>query len=398
MAIFEYQALTEAGRLMTGTIEADSPDEAAQTLASMQLTINSIAKAPKPRPRTALGRGELLLFNQQLASLTASGIPLVRGLRELGGDVQSRSMRRVIQSIADDLERGAEVEEAFARHRKHFPPLYGEIVKAGVRTGRLGEMLTSLNRHLEIAAQTRRILFEALCYPIVVLAMCAAVLTLMFLVAVPQMGQILTELDQPIPSSTQLVIAVADNIVPMWLVVGGIVCAAVAVPRILARTSGGRRAWERFILCIPALGRIYRCGVLARLADAMAVLVASGNDLPTCLRLAGGAGASETALADCRAVAAFVEKGGNITDAAPHCKIIPALMLHSMRFGAERNELEDALYSMAEMYTIQARQGQGGLQALLLPVLLVVVGSIVGGALMSLFLPMTSMIENVSGY
>lgn len=398
MATFEYQALTEAGRLMKGTIEADSADEAGQSLARMQLTVNSIAKAPKPRPRTALGRGELLLFNQQLASLTASGIPLVRGLREIARDVQSRPMRRVIEGIAEDLERGAKVEEAFDRHQQHFPPLYSEIIKAGVRTGRLSEMLTSLNRHLEIAAQTRRILFESLCYPIVVLAMSAVVLTLLFLVAVPEMGRMLAEMDVLLPWSTRLVIVMADNLVPIWLVVGGIVCAAVVIPRVLICTPSGRMVWERFILCIPVLGRIYRRGILARLADAMAVLVASGNDLPACFRLAGGASASEMALADCRTVAAFVEKGGNITDAASHCAIIPPLMLHSMRFGAERNELEDALYSMAEMYVLQARQGQGGLQALLMPVLLIVVGSIVGGVLMTLFLPFTSMIENIGGY
>ena len=391
MDTFEYEALTAAGRLMKGTIEADSADEVRQLLTQMQLTVNSVGKAPKPRPRTTLGRSEFLLFNQQLASLTASGIPLAKGLRELARDVQSRSMRRVIQGLADDLEKGAEVEEAFARRQKHFPPLYSEIVKAGVRTGRLSEMLTSLNRHLEIAGQTRRILFEALCYP-------AVVLTMMFTVAVPEIGRMLTDMEVMLPQSTRLVIAVADNIVPIWLVVGGIISAAAAVPRILARSPGGRRAWERFVLCIPVLGRVYRRGVLARLADAMAVLVAAGNDLPECLRLAGSASGSEMALADCRVLAEFVEKGGNVADAAPSCSIIPPLMLYSIRFGADRNELEDALYSLAEMYTLQARQGQGGMQALLLPVLLLVVGVIVGGVLMSLFLPMASMVENVGGY
>ncbi len=162
MTMFEYNAIVSADRLMKGTIEAGSREEAGELLKQMQLTVNSIEKAKPQKPKTAIGRNEFLLFNQQLASITKAGIPLERGLRELSNDVSSKSMRNLIDAIANDLEAGVSIEKAFEKRQKHFPPLYGKILKAGVETGRLSEMLASLNRQLEVANQTRRIIFEAI--------------------------------------------------------------------------------------------------------------------------------------------------------------------------------------------------------------------------------------------
>ncbi len=156
MATFEYSALTASDRLMKGIIEAGSPQEASELLIQMRLKVNSLEKAIPEKPKTPIARTEFLLFNQQLASLTKAGIPLEKGLRELSKDVASRPMRKLIDSIVSDLEAGVSIERAFEKRKEHFPPLYGRILKAGVETGRLSEMLTSLNRHLEISNQTRQ--------------------------------------------------------------------------------------------------------------------------------------------------------------------------------------------------------------------------------------------------
>ncbi|NIA17100.1 MAG: hypothetical protein GWO86_02010, partial [Planctomycetes bacterium] len=165
MATFEYSALTEAGRLMKGTIEAGSSSQANQLLENMQLVVNSLEKTRDKKPKTSIGRNEFMLFNQQLASITKAGIPIERALRELVVDVSSKPMQRLINSIADELEAGVDIEKAFEKRQKNFPPMYGRILKAGIETGRLSEMLTSLNRHMETANQTRRIVFDAICYP-----------------------------------------------------------------------------------------------------------------------------------------------------------------------------------------------------------------------------------------
>ena len=230
MAIFKYSAVAVAGRLMTGTIEAGSREEASDLLKQMQLTVNSIEKAEAKQPKTAIGRNEFLLFNQQLASITKAGIPLERGLRELAQDAGSRRMRKLIEAIADELEGGASIEEAFAKRQKHFPPLYGRILKAGVETGRLSEMLTSLNRHLETGNLTRRIIFEGVTYPLIVLSMGALIATFVFVYIIPQFGPILTEMvgGRHLPTLTEAFLTMARYVWSFWAVVGLIVGAVVA--------------------------------------------------------------------------------------------------------------------------------------------------------------------------
>ena len=161
-------------------------------LEQMRLKVNSLEKAKSERPKTPIARTEFLLFNQQLASLTKAGIPLEQGLRELSKDVASKPMRKLIDSIALDLEAGMSIERAFEKRKEHFPPLYGRILKAGVETGRLSEMLTSLNRHIEITNQTRRIVFEAMAYPAVVFVMGSVIMTFVLLFLIPKFRDILT--------------------------------------------------------------------------------------------------------------------------------------------------------------------------------------------------------------
>jgi type II secretory pathway component PulF len=398
MATFEYNALTSAGRLMKGTIEAASPDEASELLKQMQLTVNSIDKAKPAKPKTAVGRSEFMLFNQQLASIAKAGIPLERGLRELASDVTSKSMRRLIEDIATELEAGVRIEEAFEKRQKAFPPLYGRILKAGVETGRLSEMLTSLNRHLELAGQTRRIVFEAMGYPAVVLVLGAVVITAVFLTVIPHYRAIFGELlgVGRLPALTQLFLRMASNVVPFWLTVALLVAAALVILKILSGSAAGRRFRESLLLAVPVFGRVYHSSMLSRMAEAMAMMVAAGCDMPACLRLASGAAGSEKLISESESLARQVEQGTNIVEAGQFCRVIPRLFLYSVQLGTQRNELQDNLHSLGQMYAEQARYCQARLQAVLLPIMLIVVGGVLAMAVAGMFLPMIQVITSLS--
>jgi len=397
MATFEYNALTGAGRLMKGTIEAGSPQEASEMLKQMQLNVNLIEKAKPEKPKTPIGRNEFLLFNQQLASITKAGIPLERGLRELAKDVASKSMRKLIEDIASELEAGVSIEKAFEKRQKHFPPLYGRILKAGVETGRLSEMLTSLNRHLELANQTRRIVFEAITYPAVVFVLGAIIVTGVFLLIIPQFKTILEEMVfGRLNPLTMLFFSMAKNVVPFWITVGFVVAGLFVVFAMLSSFSAGRRVKESLFLRIPVIGTVYHSSILSRMAEAMAMMVAAGTDMPTCLRLASGATGSEKLILESETLASQIERGANILEAGQFCRMIPRLFLYSIQLGAQRNELQDNLLSLGEMYAEQAQHGQVRLQAILLPVMLIVVGGILAMAIVAMFLPMIQVITSLS--
>jgi len=397
MATFEYNALTSAGRLMKGTIEAGSHEEADELLKQMQLVVNSIDKAKAKKPKTAIGRNEFLLFNQQLASITKAGIPLERGLRELAGDVTSKSMRKLINAIAEELEAGVSIEEAFEKRQKHFPPLYGRILKAGVETGRLSEMLTSMNRHLEMAGQTRRIIFEAMCYPAVILFLASIIITGVFIFIIPQFRDVLEDMSGPrLPAITEMFLTLADNVVPFWITIGLVIAAIVFFFASLSTYSRGRRLKESLLLKTPVIGRVYRSSILCRMAEAMAILIAAGSDMPTSLRLSSGSTGSEKLIAESKVLADQIEQGANILEAGQFCRTIPKLFLYSIQLGAQRNELQDNLYSLGQMYSEQAQYGQARLQAVLLPVMLICVGGFLALTVLSMFAPMIQVVTTLS--
>lgn len=395
MATFEYNALTSAGRLMTGTIEASSREQAGELLKDMQLTVNEITRAKVKMPRTAIGRGEFLLFNQQLASITKTGIPLERGLREIAADIGSRRMRKLITEVADELEAGVSIEEAIERRQSQFPALYGHILKAGVESGRLSEMLASLNRHLELAAITRRIIFEALCYPAVVFALAAAVITTIFILVVPGYAKVLVDMTEGmagLPKLTQWFLAMADHVVSFWGSVLLLILAVVIVFVLLSMSAAGRRFRESVLLKVPMVGRVYYCGALAKMAEAMALLVGAGCTMPTCLRLGSGASGSEKLKFESEILAGRIEEGAGIVEAGHFCRMMPRLFLYSVQLGSQRNELQDNLHSLGEMYSEQTRGIQARLQNILPPTLIIFLGFFVGLMVLAMFLPMIKMI------
>ncbi len=396
MAIFRYNAVTAAGRLMTGTVEAGSPQEATETLRQMNLNVNLLEKAQPEPSRTAVGRNEFLLFNQQLASITKAGVPLERGLRELAQDMTSNQMRRLVEDLAGDLERGVPIEEAFQKRERHFPPLYGRILKAGVETGRLSEMLTSLNRHLELAGHTRRIVVEAVTYPLMILTLGAIVITCVFAFVVPQFkGAVVEMVGGRLNPLTSAMFKISDSLVPIWTLAGAAIVALIVACISLSSTPRGRRAKESLFLRLPIIGRLYHATILSRMAEATAVLIGAGCDVPEALRLGAVSSGSDGLIQDSEAVSQQIEQGSGILEAGHRASLLPRLFLYSLQLGAQRNELPDNLRSLGQMYADQACVGQSRLQTILLPTMIVAVGILIGMAILAMVLPIIQVVTSL---
>lgn len=397
MPLFKYNSLTDSGRSMEGTIEAASQQQAHEMLTEMNLTVNEIQLAKQKPPSTHVGRSEFLLFNQQLASITKAGIPLEKGLRELTDDIASASMRKLVNSIADDLDKGISIDEAIDKRQKHFPALYGEIVKAGVKTGRLSEMLTSLNRHLETTVKTRRIIMEAMTYPIITLTIAAIVATAIFTFIIPTFSEVLMDMGDgaSLPALTKFYMATASNFVPIgtgFLIIIGVIVASIFM---MGSSVQGRIIREKMLMWTPLLGRIHYNSVLSRMSDAMAVLVAAGTPMPACLRLSAASTGSENMKAESNTLANQIEQGAGLYEAGYNSKMLPKLFLYSIQLGSQRNELQDNLHSLGQMYKDHTRSQQAGLQALLMPVMLIVIGLFIGTTITAMFLPMVSIIKTL---
>lgn len=396
MAIFEYDAIAANDRLMRGTIEAASPQEATELLKEMKLNVNSIEKAKIKGPKTAISRDEFLLFNQQLASITKAGVPLEKGLRELSADIASKKMRRLVEDITGELERGESIENAFEKRQKYFPPLYGRILKAGVETGRLSQMLTNLNRHIEMSNQTRKIIFDAMAYPSVIFIMASTIITFLFLIVIPKFSNVLMDMTGgELPALTRFFLAMPKYVVPAWICFGVFVVALFIINMMLSTIKNGRRFKEHILLGIPIVGRLQHSSTMAKMAESMAVMIAAGTDMPSCLRLSAESSGSEKLIYETNFLAQQLEKGVNIMQAGQFCRMIPKLFLYSIQLGSQRNELEDNLHSLGQMYVEQVRCSQARLQAVLLPVMLIFVGGFIGLTVLSIFLPMIKIVTSL---
>jgi type II secretory pathway component PulF len=361
------------------------------------LTVDSLEAVKETAPKTAVGRNEFLLFNQQLASITRAGVPLEQGLREVARDIASTKMRRLINEVAQDLESGMDIDQAFGKRQGQFPMLYSRILKAGVETGRLSEMLTSLNRHIELGSQTRRIIVEAMAYPAVILFFAAVILTGVYQFIIPQFRSILQEMvGGQLNPLTTTVLAIGGNVLPFW---AGLACAAGAVVLILSSLNTsvqGRRFKESLVRHIPVVGRIYQQGTLGRFSEAMAILISAGSGMSTSLRLAAQSTSSEQLILESDLLADQMDQGRPVMEAGQFCRVIPRFFLYSIQLGMQRNELQDNLYSLSSMYSDQARQGQSRLQSVLLPAMVILVGGLVALSVLAVFLPMIQVVTSLS--
>jgi type IV pilus assembly protein PilC len=396
MSLFEYNSLTESGRLMRGSIEAADAEQARQMLGEMKLNVQELSKVQTRHTIKSFGANEFLLFNQQLESLTKAAIPLEKGLRTLADDAGSPRMRNLLNEIASDLEAGVPIEQAIEKRQTQFPPLYGMMLRAGIKTGRLSEMLTCLNRHLQVVQHTRQIVTESVAYPLVVFFFAAIIITSVFLVVIPTFSEVLGDMSDGrmgLPVLTRLVLTMAHYVPHFWAGMAIIVTMLILSWKGLSLSPAGRRTQESIIHKIPIFGKIHKNGILSRISESMAMLIDSGCPLPESFRLAAQASGSQRAIHDSTLLAQEIEKGYPVLEAGAVCRMLPPLMLYSIQLGGQRNCLKENLMELGRMYAQQTFGMQARLQTILMPAMIVSIGVIVGTVVLAMFLPMIKIIQ-----
>jgi type IV pilus assembly protein PilC len=225
----------------------------------------------------------------------------------------------------------------------------------------------------------------------------AVIITAIFTTVVPQFRSIFGDFDVELPAITKLFLAISDHVIPFWIAVFGILAVLLGFNYLLSRRPAGRRWREKILFRIPFLGKLYRFDVLCRLSDAMAVLIGAGHDIPESLRQGAMVAGSERLKAESEMLAGQMEQGANLMEAGQWCRQIPRLFLYSMQMGAQRNQLQDNLYSLSDMYAQQCRSGQSRLATILLPIMLVLLGGFLALTVMAMFMPLVKMISSFGG-
>lgn len=390
---FAYQAQTADQQPVSGTIDALTLADARTKLARMNLRILDVRPEKLPRPRRMAGEG-LIAFNQQLAQLAQAGLPLEQGLRLIAREMHSRRLGSTVEQLAAELERGTPVGEAFQKHAGQFPPLYGQLVAAGMRSNNLPAMLLNVGRHMEVVARLRAAIWRAAAYPLVVLAALAMVLILIGLWIVPGFRQIIADMGVWLPPVTKMLFTLADIMPLIALAALAVVIGLPLLWRALRASGRDQDVIERFVLPLPVIGPVLRRNLIARWCDVVRIGVDAGHDLPGAIELAGQAIASPALQADGQELIDALSRGADGPDRP--LRLVPATVPPVMSLSVREGQLSQSLEMLSVMYQEQALLGLTLIPALLTPVLLIVVALVIGFVILALFAPLIALLQSVT--
>jgi type IV pilus assembly protein PilC len=394
VATYVFRAIDVAGASAKGEVEAASKQAVADQLKARGLVVVDISDKHKSKEiNIALFErvkpGDLTVMTRQLATMIASGMTLLRALYVLEEQTESRPLREAIVGVRKDVEAGLLFSHALARYPKVFSPLFVAMVESGESGGRLAEALMRVADQLEKDDALRRQVKSAMIYPTVIFSFAAIVLIAMVAFLIPVFEKTFREFGSDLPAITKLTVGLSHLITGRWyLMIGGVVLAIVAFRR-WKRSSWGRPQWDAIRLKFPfKIGPVVQKIALARWSRTLSSLVASGVPILQAIEITGktaGNSVVERAMDD---VTASVKSGGTISAPLREAPVFPAMVCQMVGVGEETGALETMLAKIADFYEDEVAAAVKGLTSLLEPLMIIVVGGIVGFIVISMYMPL----------
>ena len=389
---FAYRAQGIDGQPLTGTIDAASPDQARERLESLRLRVLELAPADSAAaPARPLKGEDFLTFNQQLAHLTSAGMPLEQGLRLIARDMHRGAVANTIRQIADELEKGVHLSQAFEKHAAQFPPAYGHLIDAGVRTNNLSGMLLNLSEHLRTLGQLRAALWRALAYPLTVFVALCCVVGFLGALGFPTIFRHLPRLGHA-PAVDD---PVHDRLQPAHRLVLPHPGRPRHPPRdpvgALRHSALRQSLRDNVVMRLPLIGPVVSRSLVSRWCDAVRLGVVGGMDLPRAMRTAGDAVGSARLADDGNRMAAKLE-GGQPLSSNESFAVMPPTVPAAIELSSRHGGLAETLGTLAHMYQEQAQAKVGVIPAVLTPLLLTLLTGIIGFIILAMFLPFANLL------
>lgn len=399
MAAFYFRAVTPEGKVRTGTLAASSEREVARELRRQGLI--PVYVGTQPRRGFALRlpawrrgrRRDVLFFTQELATLLGAGVPLDRALAITSELTERGEFRQVVQDVLRTLKGGKSLADSLATHPEYFSELYVNIVRAGEAGGALAPVFDRLAEFERTRDELRNYILSSMIYPALLVLVGLGSITLMLYFVVPRFAQVFEESRLRMPAATAMLVE-ASNLLKRfgWMALAA-VAGGVAGLRFYVRTPQGRWWWDGLRLRLPLLGEALRRAETARFARAMQTLVANGVPLVQSLNIAAAILGNRRIAQSLEAVAQGVKRGEGIAGPLRRTGQFPALAAHLLSVGEETGRLDEMFGRMAEIYENDTRTAIRRFTTLFEPLVILVMGVMVGILVLSMLLAITSINE-----
>ena len=415
MATFAYEAMNQAGQQVKDEVDAASSEDALAKIRSLgyfptrlREKGGSKAKAAGAKKKTGMnfsfggvGLKQLTAFTRQLSTLQDAGLPILRSLNILEEQQRSGPLKNVLRGVAEDIEGGATLSEAFGKHPKAFNRLYVNMVAAGETGGVLDVILNRLADFMEKAQKLKRKIIGAMVYPVVVISFAFAIVSGIMIFVIPKFEEIFLDFDVTLPAATVFLMDVSRWFVsgtpPGWvfILVSPVI---VWVMWKLVRTSEtGRYVSDYILLRVPILGSLLQKNSVARFTRTLGTLIAAGVPILEAILITKETAGNEVYGRAMQRVHDSIREGESFADPLRAAKVVDSLVVNMVDVGEETGELDKMLMKVADNYDDEVDTAVASLVSLLEPIMIVCLGGIVGFIVVALFLPLVALIDSVSG-
>jgi len=394
MATYVFKAMDLTGAKATGEVEADSKQVVSDQLKSRGLIVLDISSKHQSRELnielfSKLKMTDLAIMTRQLATMVQSGMTILRALYVLEAQTENKILAEAIIAVRKDVEAGLPLSDALERHPKIFDPLFVSMTRAGETGGMLDQSLIRVADQLEKADSLRRQVKSAMTYPAVVITFAGAVLLALVAFLVPVFIGVFKQFGGGLPPITRITVTFSNLLTGYWYAMFGCVFAAVFAFRKWKRSEWGRPQWDRFRLRTPMkIGDIVQKIALARWSRTLSALVSAGVPLLQALDITGKTAGNTVVEQAMAGVIESVKSGGTIADPLKESPVFPAMVSHMVSVGEETGSLDTMLSKIADFYEDQVDAAVKSLTSILEPVMIVLVGGIVGFIVISMYLPL----------
>lgn len=415
MASFTFEAVDSKGNKVNKEVDANDRDDAMTKIKGMGLYPTKVkekegakggaavqgekAQGGKARAKVISFGGvslrALTTFTQQLSTLQDAGLPIVRSIRILEGQLKPGLMKNTLMDVADDVESGATLSEAMGKHPKAFDRLYVNMIKAGEAGGVLDTILDRLSHFMEKSLRLKKKIIGAMIYPMVVTVVAVAILACIMKFVIPAFKKMFTETGISLPAPTELLIAVSQFVEDFWYTIPLFPIAGYLLIIAIAKTPKGRFLIDKFKLNMPLFGNIIKKGTISRFARTLGTLIASGVPILEALSITREAIGNDVLAKAIDEVHSSIREGESIARPLQQSGVFDDMIVNMIDIGEETGELDKMLMKIADNYDEDVDIAVESLTSIIEPVLIVGMGGAVGFIVIALFLPLIQLIQKL---
>jgi type IV pilus assembly protein PilC len=385
--VFEWEGKDRNGRAVRGETRAGGENQVMAALRRQGVTPTKIKKR-RMRSGQKIKPKDIAIFTRQLATMMKAGVPLLQAFDIVGRGNSNPSVTKLLNDIRTDVETGTSLSAAFRKHPLYFDNLYCNLVEAGEAAGILETLLDRLAVYMEKTEAIKSKIKSALMYPISVIVVAFVVVAVIMIFVIPAFKQVFTSFGADLPAPTLFVMGVSEFFVAYWyLIFGGIGGGFYFFMQAWKRNEKVQMAMDRFMLKMPIFGDLVYKSVIARWTRTLSTMFAAGVPLVEALDSVGGASGNSVYTAATLKIQQEVSTGTSLTAAMTNANVFPTMVLQMCAIGEESGSIDHMLGKAADFYEQEVDDMVAGLSSLMEPIIIVLLGGIIGGIVVSMYLP-----------